>query len=181
MTKLPVLALFGLAAALPAEAAVDLSALDMRVAMFAGALPGQEGGPRAPIDRRLKLADCGGEPAISWRSERQDAVVVECKGPTAWRIFVPVMRGSAAAAPVRNASVQAVSAPRPTAAEPVIRRGDAVTVRVSTGAFSVTRDGVAMTDAAPGARVRIKIDDRAVPVQAVAVEPGLATVPQGIS
>jgi flagella basal body P-ring formation protein FlgA len=171
----------GAAVTTPLRASVDLSALDMRVAMFAGALPGAEGGPRAPIDRRLKLADCAGEPSLAWRSERRDAVVVSCQGAASWRIFVPIQRSGA----VPATTVAAAGAPAPVTApikaEPVIRRGDAVTIQVATGAFAVTRDGVALSDAPAGGRLRIKIDDRPNPVQAVAVEPGLATIPQGIS
>lgn len=172
-------------AAMPANAAVDLSALDMRVAIFAGAVPGAEGGARSEIDRRLKLADCASDPKLEWRTERRDAVVVSCQGPNAWRIFVPVIRTSAPAAAAPAAPGAVMTAPRiaaaPVAAETIIRRGDAVTVQVSSGGFTVSRDGVALSDAAAGGRVRIKVDDRPNPVQAVAVQPGLATIPQGIS
>jgi len=169
-------------AAMPASAAVDLSALDMRVAIFAGAVPGAEGGARSEIDRRLKLADCASDPKLEWRTERRDAVVVSCQGPNAWRIFVPVIRTSAPAAATPGTVMTAPrTAAAPVAAETIIRRGDAVTVQVSSGGFTVSRDGVALSDAAAGGRVRIKVDDRPNPVQAVAVQPGLATIPQGIS
>ena len=168
------LAALGLLAT-PAGAVTDPASIDMRVAAFAGAMPGQDGGARAPVDRRLQLADCSGDPKLSWRTNRHDAIVVECGGPIAWRIFVPVLRASGGA-PVQAAFFSQAPVTHQKV-DPVIRRGDAVTIGLDSGGFTVTQDGIAMTDAAPGERLRIKVDGKKDAVQAVAVAAGQATLP----
>ena len=157
------------ALALAAAAFQDIAALDRAVAAFTARPLGSEGGARAPVDARLRLAACP-TVAMSWRTEAHDAVVISCAGPQ-WRLFVPVIAvPRAAPAP----AAQAVAA-RPAA--PVIRRGDPVTIEAGSDGFSITRDGVAMADAAPGARLLIKVDGADRPVQGVAVDTGRATLP----
>ena len=164
------LAFLTLALAAPAAAAPfqDTATLDRAVASFTERPVGAEGGARSPVDPRLRLAAC---PTVSlaWRSAARDAVVVTCSGP-AWRVFVPVARVAPAVVPA------AIAAPAVQAA-PVIRRGDPVMVEAGTDGFSVTRAGIALGDAAPGARLAVKVDDAKGPVQAVAVESGRATLP----
>jgi flagella basal body P-ring formation protein FlgA len=170
-------AILALAAAAPA-AAQDFQStplVDMIVAQFTGHQIGDTGGARTPVDPRLKLTPCTA-PQLSWRTEAQDAVVVRCMAPE-WRIFVPVnavARPKAAPALMR---VAAVAAPVPAKVEPVIRRGDAVTIEAGSPGFSITREGVAMGDAAPGGRLMIKVQENKAPIQAVAVEPGRAKLP----
>jgi flagellar basal body P-ring formation protein FlgA len=163
-----------LAVATPA-AAQDFQStpvLDTVVAQFTGKALGELGGARAPVDKRLKLQACSA-PQLEWRSEAKDAVVVRCMAP-AWRIYVPVNAVSQPkAAPV--ATAQAIVAP--VKAEPVIRRGDPITVEAGSPGFSITRDGIAMGDAAPGARLMVKIDEKKPPIQAVALESGRARLP----
>lgn len=145
--------------------------LDTIVAQFTGRGIGETGGARAPVDNRLKLASCAA-PQLEWRNESQDAVVVRCMAP-GWRIFVPVNAAprpkpdAASAAPATRA-VPAVKA------EAVIKRGDAVSVEVNAVGFSITREGIAMTDAPPGGRLMIKVDEKKPPIQAIAIEPGRA-------
>jgi flagella basal body P-ring formation protein FlgA len=165
-----------LTAAAPA-AAQDFQStrvLDMVVEQFTGKPIGAEGGARAPVDVRLKLAACPA-PQLEWRSAARDAVVVRCMVPT-WRIFVPVNalpQPKPAPAPVAAAPVRMAATP----AAPVIRRGDPVTLEAGSPGFSITRDGVAMNDAAAGARLMVKVDERKPPIQAVAIEPGRARLP----
>lgn len=146
--------------------------LDTIVAQFTGKRLGEQGGARAPVDTRLKLAACAA-PQLEWRTDAKDAVVVRCMEP-GWRIFVAVNAVpqprpvATAGAP---AAVRAAPAPK---AENVIRRGDAVTIEVNAAGFSITREGVAMSDAPAGGRLTIKIDEKKAPVQAIAVEPGRA-------
>ena len=90
----------------------------------------------------------------------------------AWRIFVPVKAAPAPAVPQQAAA--AAPAPR---AEPVIRRGDPVTVEAGTAGFMISRDGIAMGDAPAGGRLMVKVDDNRPPIQAVALEAGRATLP----
>lgn len=152
----------------------DTAAIDRAVAAFTTRPIGSEGGARAPVDARLRLATCG-MVALSWRTDAHDAVVVACADP-AWRIFVPVIAPprTASAAPAMLRAGAVAPAPR---AEPVIRRGDAVTIEAGSDGFSITREGVAMADAAPGGRVMVRVTDSARPVQAVAVDAGRATLP----
>lgn len=161
-----------LAVAAPA-AAQDFQStqmLDTVVAQFTGKPLGEQGGARAPVDKRLKLQSCPA-PQLEWHSAAKDAVVVRCMAP-AWRIFVPV---NAVPQP-RAASVVAAPAV-PARAAPVIRRGDPITVEAGSPGFSITRDGIAMGDAAAGARLLVKVDDKKPPIQAVAVESGRARLP----
>ena len=60
---------------------------------------------------------------------------------------------------------------------PVIKRGDPVMIEAESNGFSISREGVAMGDAAPGGRFMVKVDDTRSPVQAVAVASGRATLP----
>ena len=145
--------------------------IDKAVAGFTGHAIGESGGARTAVDTRLKLATC---PMVSlnWRTDSHDSVVVTCTDPQ-WRIFVPVMmpaRPGLAATPTA-APVAAAKAAI------VIKRGDPVTVVAGDGGFSVTRDGIATTDAAAGARVLIPVQDGKPPIQAIAVEPGKAMIP----
>lgn len=163
---------FLLLAALPAPAFQSTAALDGLVAQFTGKAIGEEGGAQSVVDARLKLAACPA-PQLEWRSPAHDAVVVRCMAP-AWRIYVPVKM---APRPVAPAPEIAAVAPRPVKAEPVIRRGDPITVEAGAAGFSITREGVAMGDAAPGARLLVKVDEKKPPIQAVAIEPGRARLP----
>ncbi|WP_425229203.1 flagella basal body P-ring formation protein FlgA [Sphingomonas sp.] len=155
-----------------AAAFQDTAALDRAVAAFTTQPIGAEGGARAVIDARLRLAQCP-TVALSWRSDAHDAVVVTCAGPE-WRIFVPVLRSvarlPAAAAP---AAITAVTPP----AAPVIRRGDPVLIEAGTDGFQITREGIAAADAAPGARVAIRVEGSTQAVQGVAIAAGRVALP----
>ncbi len=149
------------------------AALDHAVASFTGRPVGADGGARTPVDSRLKLAAC---PTVSmaWRGENHDAVVVTCAGSEAgqsWRLFVPILH--AAPLPIAPGIVPAMAIKAP----PVIHRGDPVLVEAGSDGFTITREGIAMGDAAPGARFLLKVDDAKGPVQAVAVDSGRATLP----
>ncbi len=155
----------------PTGAFQSTEALDQLVERFAGAPIGAEGGARAAVDKRLKLAPCD-TPQLSWRSAAEDAVVIRCQGPQQWRVFVPVNALPKAAAPT-------AATPAPVAAkvEFVIRRGDPVMLEAGAAGFSITREGLAMADAAVGGRVLVKTDDKRPPVAAIALAPGRAKLP----
>ncbi|GAO39781.1 hypothetical protein SCH01S_39_00660 [Sphingomonas changbaiensis NBRC 104936] len=161
------LSLFLLSVAAP----TNLALLDRAAEIFAGARLGEPGGPIAPIDRRLRLANCSSSPEFTWRTDAHDAIVIRCPDPRGWRIFVSVR--AIPAAPVAPAAVQQAAVK----AEPVIRRGDPVTLEASQSGFAVSADGIAMGDAAPGERLQVKMEGAKAPVQAVAVEAGKATLP----
>lgn len=149
--------------------------IDTFVSQFTGRSIGQEGGARTTVDARLKLAQCAA-PQLSWRTEAKDAVVVRCMTPE-WRIFVPVLAVPQVPKPAAAPTVAVVRPAPPVKAEPVIRRGDAITLEAGAAGFSITREGVAVNDAAPGARVMVKVDGKQQPIQAVAVESGRARLP----
>lgn len=151
--------------------------LDVIVAQFTGKAVGEEGGARTKVDNRLKLAACTA-PQLEWRNAAKDAVVVRCMEP-GWRIFVPVNAApQPKAAPAVTVAAPIAVKPAPAArAEPVIRRGDAVTVEAGAAGFSIAREGVAMSDAPAGGRLTVKVDEKKPPIQAVAVEPGRAKLP----
>ena len=160
-------------ALLAAASFQNIATLDRSVAAFTGHAPGEEGGARATIDARLRLATCP-TVSLSWRTPAQDAVVVTCTGPD-WRLFVPVRR---AAPVVATAATAGAVAPGALAkAAPVIKRGDPVVIEAGQDGFSITREGIAQGDAAPGARFAVRIDGKPAPVQAVALADGRATLP----
>lgn len=168
-------ALLPLPALAQTQAFQDTRAIDIAVVAFTGHPIGQEGGAKTVVDPRLKLAACV-LPELDWRGTYQDAVVVRCAAP-AWRIYVPIKLPPT----VPKAAVVAAAAPTPVAppvkVDPVIKRGDPVTVEAGTDGFSITRDGVAMGDAPPGGRFMVRMDPAKPPIQAVAIESGRATLP----
>ena len=157
-----------LAAGVPHQ---DTAALDRAVAAFTGQAMGAQGGARAPVDPRLRLATCP-MVALSWRTEAHDAVVAACAGPD-WKIYVPVIM------PPRTSVIAqgTAAAAAPVAPEKIIRRGDPVMIEAASDSFSITRDGIAMGDAVAGGRFMVKVSDTKTAVQAVAVESGRATLP----
>ncbi|MBS0478972.1 MAG: flagella basal body P-ring formation protein FlgA [Proteobacteria bacterium] len=164
------------AAATPAiaQSFQSTTLIDKAVAGFTGRGIGEDGGARTAVDARLKLAACP-MVTMNWRTPAHDSVVVACPDPE-WRIYVPIR----IAAPSIVAP-SPLAPPPPAAAKPsiVIKRGDPVSVVAGTEGFSVTRDGVAVNDAAAGQRVLIKIQDGKPPIQAIAIEPGKAMIPGG--
>jgi flagellar basal body P-ring formation protein FlgA len=151
--------------------------IDKAVAGFTGHAIGETGGARTVVDTRLKLAAC---PMVSlaWRTDLHDSVVVTCPDPQ-WRIFVPMLMPATPPKPAElpKSGTPTVATAPAAKAEIVIKRGDPVTVTAGSGGFTVTRDGIATTDAAAGARVLVRVEDGKPPVQAVAVEPGKAVIP----
>lgn len=170
MTRLAPLALLALALAAPAPAPaqpqpqpfVDLAALDREVAQFAGADPGEPGGPLRPIDRRLHLARCAAPLALGWNGARHDAVLVRCPAPGGWHLYVPVQAQPA---------IQTIA----------IARGEAVTVTVEGDGFAVSQPGEALEAGASGewirVRTRAEAGGKGEPLRARIVRPGLVTVP----
>lgn len=147
----------------------DVALIDNAVASFTGKSIGSEGGARTGMDPRLKLAACP-MVSLSWRTPAHDAVVVSCQAPE-WRVFVPVVMP---VAPSIAAAGPTVAAAKP---EIVIKRGDPVTVEAGAAGFSITREGIAMSEAPVGGRFLVNVDGARKPIQAIAVETGRATLP----
>ena len=177
IVRQPLLGLVALVAlTAPAQAGEfqDTALLDTAVAQFTGHATGEEGGARTAIDTRLKLAACA-MPQFSWRGSYHDSVVVRCMAP-AWQIYVPVRNTAPARPTLAAAGAISPGAPAPKPVD-VIKRGDPVTIEAASEGFSITRDGIAMGDAAVGGRLMVKVEERQPPIQAVAVEPGRVTLP----
>ena len=158
----------------------NLDRIDSLVAMTVGANLGEPGGPAAPVDRRLRLAACPTTPSVE--GPVFGAAMVKCDA-LGWRIRVPLVGGSAAAAsgplPRTAASPQnrfarpAVSAPR----EAVVRKGDPVQLMAGNAAFSVSRMMLADEDGALGDTIRVREDRKSAPIFAQVVEMGVVRIP----
>lgn len=142
----------------------DLDAVDREVAQFTGSQIGQPGGAIAAVDRRLRLNPCVSPLSLSWRTQQQQSVVVQCPDAGGWRLYVPVKREA------------------PQAALPAINRGDSVTVAVSGDGFSVSQPGEALESGAVGSWIRVRVLDgsrrfNSDSLQARVVRPGLVGIP----
>ncbi|EJL24846.1 flagella basal body P-ring formation protein FlgA [Novosphingobium sp. AP12] len=145
----------------------DLDAIDRQVASFTGASAGEMGGAATPVDRRLRLQPCRSGLALSWRTQAQDSVVVQCGDPSGWRLFVPVRSGGAGSGQGGPVAVA---------------RGDAVAIAVMGDGFTVSQPGEAMESGPVGGWIRVR--PAAVPGRAVRAEvmrarierPGLVSV-----
>lgn len=158
-----------LAAAPTLAPIADLAAIDREVERFTGVPAGAEGGASLPVDRRLRLAPCRSPLALSWRTPRQETVLVECPDAGSWRIFVPVRRSLG---PVGSGAGGG-----PVAA-PAINRGDAVTIAVAGEGFAVSQPGEALDGGPVGAWIRVRtLSAKAQPMRARIVRPGLVEMP----
>lgn len=119
----------------------DLDAIDRQVASFTGASAGETGGAATPVDRRLRLQPCRSGLALSWRTQAQDSVVVQCGDPSGWRLFVPVRSGGAG-----------MGQGGPVA----VARGDAVAIAVMGEGFTVSQPGEAMESGPVGGWIRVR-------------------------
>lgn len=160
----------------------NLDRIDSLVAMTVGANLGEPGGPASPVDRRLRLAACPTTPSVE--GPIFGAAMVKCDALN-WRIRVPLVAGSAAAAsgplPRTAATYGAVNRftrPAPAVAkEAVVRKGDPVQLMAGNAAFSVSRMMVADEDGALGETIRVREDKKSAPIFAQVVEMGVVRVP----
>lgn len=167
MRALPLMALLAASAAAATPRFQNIDALEARLVNALGAGIGEPGGPAAPIDRRLKLADC--PVTVEMDPPVMGAVALRCK-PLNWRIRVPLARlGNAA-----NGLAGSMAAAR---AEPVVRRGDPVDLVAETNGFSVSVSAIAQEDGAPGSRIRVKADDQKTPIFAEVIDAGRVRLP----
>lgn len=160
----------------------NLDRIDSLVAMTVGANLGEPGGPAAPVDRRLRLAACPTTPSVE--GPIFGAEMVKCDALN-WRIRVPLVAGSAAAAsgPLPRTATTYGAANRFTrpapavAKEAVVRKGDPVQLMAGNAAFSVSRMMVADEDGALGETIRVREDKKSAPIFAQVVEMGVVRVP----
>jgi flagella basal body P-ring formation protein FlgA len=141
-----------------AQSFQSIAALEEQVVASLGVPIGQPGGPARPIDRRLKLSSCPAPVIVE--PIALGAVTVRCQ-QIGWRLRVPVLQGGGEALTARaNVGV----ATRTARAEPIIRRGDPVSLVVVSGGFTVSRQAVAEQDGAPGDRIRVRTEPRKPPI-----------------
>lgn len=159
----------------------NLDRIDSLVAMTVGANLGEPGGPAAPVDRRLRLAACPTTPSVE--GPIFGAAMVKCDALN-WRIRVPLLAGSAAAAPgpvPRAASsfgANRFTRPAPAVArEAVVRKGDPVQLMAGNAVFSVSRMMIADEDGAMGETIRVREDRKSSPIFAQIVEMGVVRIP----
>lgn len=163
MKTIATLALILLAA--PASAAFqNLDALEARLIGALGARIGEAGGPIAPIDRRMKLAQCPTNVTID--PPVLGAVALRCA--TSWRIRVPLKQ----LAPPPVAAMAIAAKP-----EPVVRRGDPVDLIAGAQGFMVSVAATAQEDGAPGARIRVRTDGKSQPMFAEVIDAGRVRLP----
>lgn len=150
----------------------NLDRIDSLVAMTVGANLGEPGGPMAPVDRRLHLAACPTTPSVD--GPVFGAAIVKCDA-LGWRIRVPLVAGSAAAAsgPVARYAPAARAVPK----EAIVKKGDPVQLMAGNAAFSVSRMMVADEDGAVGETIRVREDKKSTPVLAQVVEMGIVRIP----
>lgn len=151
----------------------NLDRIDSLVAMTVGANLGEPGGPRAPVDRRLRLAACPTTPSVE--GPVFGAAMVKCEA-LGWRIRVPLVAGAAAAAsgPVPR---YAPAAARPVVKEAVVKKGDPVQLTAGNSSFEVSRVMIADEDGAIGETIRVREDKRSTPIFAQVVDMGIVRIP----
>lgn len=149
-------------AAVPAtaqQAVQDWQTIDALTATVAQAL----GRTATPIDRRIRLARCPDQPAVTAVDAQTLAVRCDALG---WRLRV-AMSGGSDAVRVPAGSVSQTSAP-------AVRRGDTVRVSIETSSFAVNYSAVAMQDGRVGDIVALRGNDAKSPISAVVTGPGRA-------
>lgn len=159
----PALLLAAPATAQPAmaqPALADLTAIDQAVARFVGAPLGVPGGAAAPVDRRLRLGQCGVPLALGWYGAARDSVQVDCPVASGWRLYVPILA---------NGSGRVVP--------PAIARGDAISIAVSGPGFAVAQPGEALESGPAGVWIKVRtLGAGAQSLRARVVRPGLAGI-----
>ncbi|WP_432768775.1 flagella basal body P-ring formation protein FlgA [Sphingopyxis sp.] len=142
------------------QASEDWQTIDTLTAMVANAM----GRSAAPIDRRIKLARCPEQAAIT----AIDAQTLAVRCPSlGWRLRVP-MTGPAGGMPTQ------ASYARPAA--PVIRRGDNVRVTIDTRSFSISYAAIATEDGRVGETIALRGSDSRDMLSAVVTGPGRASL-----
>jgi flagella basal body P-ring formation protein FlgA len=145
------------------QATQDWQTVDMLTQAVAGAM----GRTATPVDRRIKLARCSEQVAVT-ASDAQ-TLAVRCAS-LGWRLRV-AMTGPAGAAPVSAAFA------RPAQSAPVIRRGDNVRVTIDAANYSISYAAVATEDGRVGETIALRGSDAKSMLSAIVVGPGIARMP----
>ncbi|WP_165362066.1 flagella basal body P-ring formation protein FlgA [Qipengyuania thermophila] len=144
----------------PSRAHMPHAAIDHAVAAFLETQAEPRRGVPEPVDRRLRLAVCPVPLTLAWLSGSSHVVTVECRTRGGWRLFVAV----------RGAEVPPETRPH------TLRRGETVRLQVVGPAFTVTATAKVLGPADEDGWITVQPADRAAPLRARLVHPGLATV-----
>lgn len=144
----------------------DTSAIDAEVAAFTGAAAGSPGGARGPVDRRLRMVDCGQPLQLAWHGRGANMVRVECNGASPWRVFVPVN----AAGAVQATTALAAQAPQ-------IQRGQVLTVTLQGRGFSISQQAEALEPGRMGDWIRVRPEGSTEDIRARVDSPVRVTIP----
>lgn len=160
-------------AAAVGPAVQDWAAVDAQTQNIAGAL----GRTAAPIDRRIKLARCPEQVAIT--AMDSNSLAVRCTS-LGWRLRV-AMRSNQAHATQDDAQpnffgTNDSAAKRTPAAPAMIRRGDVVRISIDTPNYSVSYPATATQDGRLGEAISLRGADPKNPILAVVTGPGRATI-----
>lgn len=131
-----------LSTSINAQAFENPEAIERQVATFIGVDPSEAGKAFLPVDRRLRLSNCAAPLALSWYGTKKGSVLVQCPQPGGWKIYVRTLGTSM----------------EPTASTPVVNRGDAVTVTINGGGFSISHAAEVMESGMIGQWVRIRVN-----------------------
>lgn len=130
------------------EAFENLEMLDERVALVAA--------DAEPIDKRLKLARCSGQPNIAPLAG--GVIVIRCP-QSGWRLRVVVRRETAESAPV----------------ETVVHKGQMVEAISEGRGFSVSTNMIAVEDGSAGQTIRVKLPLSSVQTTAIVKARGVVS------
>jgi len=120
-----------------------------------------------PIDRRIKLARCPEQAAVT----AIDAQTLAVRCPSlGWRLRVP-MTG-----PTDAVATPAAGYTRPATAPPVIRRGDNVRVTIDAANFSVSYSAIATQDGRVGETIALRGSGARSTLSATVTGPGRASL-----
>ena len=90
------------------------------------------------LDPRVQVPACAAAIAVHWRDAAERVLVATCVA-TGWRLVIPV------------AGVE-----REAVSQPVVRRGEPVTVRAGGAGFTVRMEAVSEGEGRPGGRVLVR-------------------------
>lgn len=127
----------------------------------------------APIDRRIKLAQCPEKPEIT--AMNANSLAVRCTS-LGWRLRVAMMGTNGRAMEQDFITAPAAAQPRQRSEPPTIKRGDVVRVSIETSSFSVSYPATATQDGRIGEAISLRGSDPKNPIIAVVSGPGKASI-----
>ena len=138
--------------------------IDRAVFSFLGAPAGSPGGAVRAVDPRLRLAVCANDLEVTWYGRTGASLQVSCpdKG---WRVFVPV--GANGTTSFRGNRLS----------EPVVKKGETVSIIYEGAGFTLTRQGEALEAGTQDKWIKVKpVGEKTAPVSGQVLRPGVVSV-----